>query len=206
MADLDSLGQFPTSPGMAAVNFRAVTPTIITETNSGKVRRYGYGVQYYNWVCRFGSQTEEEMGIIIGYINAAYGPQLSFEIILPKISYSKSTNPPSTVPQTNAGFARGANTVTLDNCGANKQVLRGGDFFKFNNHNKVYLCSATCTSDGSGVATLYFTGSLLTTVPDNTPLTITAVPFTAILDGEEQTWQVGTGGLTNLDVGMRELI
>lgn len=206
MADLDSLGQFPTNPGMEAVNFKTVTPTQITEANSGKVRRYGYGHQYYEWVCRFGRQTQEDMGPIIGYINAAYGPQLSFEIILPKVSYSKSTNPPTTVPQTNAGFARGVNTVTLDNCGANKQVLRGGDFFKFNNHTKVYMCSATSTSDGSGVATLYFTGNLLTTVPDNTPLTITAVPFTAIFDGEEQSFDVGYGGLTTLDVGMREVL
>jgi hypothetical protein len=205
MADLDSLGQFPTDPGMVAVNFKSVTPNQVTESNSGKLRRYSYGVQYFTWVCRFGANSQTDIGPIIGYINAAYGPSLSFEIILPKVSYSKSTNPPSTVPATTAQFTRGVNTVTLDNCGASKQVLRGGDFFKFANHSKVYMCSATCTSDGAGTATLYFTGSLLTTVPNNTNLTITAVPFTAIFDGEEQSWAVANGGITNLDVGMREL-
>lgn len=205
MADLDSIGQFPTSPGMAAVNFKAISPTQITQTNSGKIRRYGYGVTYYEWTCRFGSQTEENMGPLLGYISAAKGPSLSFEIILPQISYSKSTNPPSTTPQTNALFSRGVTQVTLDNCGASKQVLRGGDFFKFNNHTKVYQCTTTCTSNGSGVATLNFTNALLTEVPDNTALTITAVPFTAILDGEEQSWNVGNGGITNLDIGMREV-
>jgi hypothetical protein len=205
MADLDSLGNYPTTPSFQAVGFKSTTPTIITETNSGKIRRYGYGVSYYTWTAKYGPQPSRDLGPVLGYIGAAYGPQLSFQIVLPEISYSKSDNPPSTTPQTSATVAKGVNTVTLSNCGANKEVLRGGDFFKFNNHSKVYQCSVTCNSNGSGAATLYFTGSLVSGVPSSTALTITAVPFTAIFASEEQSWDVGVGGLTSMTVEMREV-
>lgn len=205
MADLASLGQYPTYPSFQAVSFKANTPTMTTETNSGKIRRYGYGVTYYTWTAKYNPQTARDMGPVIGYISAAYGPQLSFEIVLPEISYSKSDNPPTTTPTTTAAFSRGVNTVTLTNCGANKEVLRGGDFFKFNNHSKVYQCSVTCNSNASGNATLYFTGSLVAAVPISTNLTITAVPFTCIFANEEQSWDVGVGGMTAMSIDMREV-
>lgn len=210
MADLAT--QYPTTPEFEAVNFKLVTPSQITETNSGKVRRTGYGVSYYTWEASYPTLTPLEAGTVTGYLAQAYGPQLSFEIILPQISYTKLTNQTAntcTVGSTNSGIGAtntvGAKVVQLTGCGANKAVLAAGDFFKFSNHSKVYMCVSPCTSNGSGNATLYFSGSLTNTVvASSTTLVITAVPFTAILSEDVQEWSVGYGGLTQLRVGMRE--
>jgi hypothetical protein len=270
MADLTT--QYPTSPEFQSVNFKLVTPSQITETNSGKVRRTGYGVSYYTWEVQYSTLTPVEAGTIQGYLAQTFGPQLSFEIVLPEISYTKSTNAPSTrvrVVTADApnGFTNtiGVKQIKLENCGSSKRVLAAGDFFKFSGHSKVYMCVSPCDSDFAGNATLYFSGSLtnnvdtvlkstgisgttltttgldssyvgksitgsgvvngtyITAVTNSTTatvsqsqtvvstmvtyhesLTLTAVPFTAILSEDVQEWSVGYGGLTTLKIGMRE--
>jgi|TARA_B100001094_G_C17794476_1_gene606007 hypothetical protein len=202
MADIAS--QYPTSPSFNKVTISTNTPTLATETFSGKTRRVGQGHTFYNWQIKYPTLTDREAGLVEGFLAQTYGSLFSFEIVLPEVSYSKSTNPPSTTPATTTSYAAGAKSVALDNCGANKEVLYSGDFFKFDNHSKVYQAVATCTSDGSGVATLYFAGSLVASVPNDTDLTLTAVPFTAISENDVQKFDVGIGGLTSITVDMRE--
>jgi hypothetical protein len=45
---------------------------------------------------------------------------------------------------------------------------------------------------------------LVTAVPSSTNLTITAVPFTAILSAPEQEFDIGYGGISSMSVSMRE--
>lgn len=202
MADIAS--QYPTSPSFNQVTISTNTPTLATETFSGKTRRIGQGHTFYNWQIKYPTLTDREAGLVEGFLAQTYGSLFSFEIVLPEVSYSKSNNPPSTTPATTTSYAAGAKSVALDNCGANKEVLYSGDYFKFDNHSKVYQAVATCTSDGSGVATLFFAGSLVTSVPNDTDLTLTAVPFTAISENDVQKFDVGIGGLTSITVDMRE--
>lgn len=203
MADLAS--SFPTDPSFNAVGFQANTPTLATTTFSGKTRRTTYGHQFYEWEVKYPQLVDRQAGIVLGFLAQTYGPALSFEITLPEISYSKSNNPPSSTPATNGSVNAGVKQVDLTNCGANKEVLYVGDFFKFDNHSKVYQAVATCTSDGSGNATLYFAGSLVNAVPSGTDLTVTAVPFTAIALSEAQQFDVGVGGMTTMSIKMREV-
>jgi len=211
MADLAT--QFPSNPSFQAVNFKLNTPSQVTETNSGKVRRTGYGVSYYSFDVEYPQLTPVDAGTVTGFVAQTFGPQFSFEIILTEISYSKSTNPPATVPavaaaDTGIGATNqiGAKVVKLTNCGANKCVLAAGDFFKFSNHNKVYMCVSPCDSNGSGNATLYFSGSLVSAITQSTTtLTLTAVPFTVVLSEGLQQWDVGIGGITSMKLSMREV-
>jgi hypothetical protein len=209
MADLAT--NFPTSPEIQSVNFKINTPSQISESFSGKIRRVGFGISYYSWEIKYGNLTPLEAGSITGYTSQALGQQFSFNIILPKISYTKITAQSSGGAQTtntvvtSGSSARGSTSVTLTNCGANKNVLASGDFFKFNNHSKVYMCVTPCVANGSGVATLYFSCPTVTSVPSNTQLTITAVPFQAILTDPEQMWDTGYGGITTLSLSMREV-
>ena len=211
MADLAT--QFPASPSFQAVNFKLNTPSQVTETNSGKVRRTGYGVSYYSFDVVYPQLTPVDAGTVTGFVAQTFGPQFSFEIVLPEISYTKSTNPPATVPavaaaDTGIGATNqiGAKVVKLTNCGANKRVLAAGDFFKFSNHNKVYMCVSPCDSNSSGAATLYFSGSLVSAITQSTTtLTLTAVPFTVVLSEGLQEWDVGIGGMTSMKLQMREV-
>lgn len=197
--------QYPANPDFVGINFKNNTPTQITNTMSGKLRRIGLGVTFYSWEVKYTSLTRLEAGTVKGFLAQAQGPLFSFEIVLPKISYSALASQTSSVPKLSAPANQGATRVELNNCGTSKSVLAAGDFFKFNNHTKVYQCVSPCNSDSSGNATLYFSGPLIQSVPYATNLTITAVPFTAILAGEEQEFEVGYGGITTLSVQMREV-
>lgn len=198
-------GTFPASPGFETVNFKINTPTLTSETFSGKVRRVGMGISYYTFTAKFPNVTAYNFGPILGFIAAQYGPLDSFQIVLPEISYSKSLNPPSTTISV-ANAAIGTNTVSLTNCGNTKTVLNAGDFFKFSNHSKVYMCTSDCTSNSGGVATLFFSGSLVSALTGGTTtLVTTAVPFTVILANELQEYSVGTGGISTAQLDMREV-
>jgi hypothetical protein len=202
MADLAT--GYPVDPSFESINFKTVTPTQVTGTMSGKVRRIGMGLSYYTWEVKYASLTRLQAGTVKGYLAQALGPQFSFEIILPRLSTSALATQTASVPRTSATAAIGSTSCTLTNCGANANVLAAGDFFKFANHTKVYMCVAPCTANGSGNATLFFSGPLLTAVPGSTNLTITAVPFTAILAAPEQEFEVGYGGISTMSVSMRE--
>jgi hypothetical protein len=202
MADLAT--GYPVDPSFESINFKTVTPTQVTGTMSGKVRRIGMGLSYYTWEVKYASLTRLQAGTVKGYLAQALGPQFSFEIILPRLSTSALATQTASVPRTSATAAIGSTSCTLTNCGANANVLAAGDFFKFANHTKVYMCVAPCTANGSGAATLFFSGPLLTAVPSSTNLTITAVPFTAILAAPEQEFEVGYGGISTMSVSMRE--
>lgn len=202
MADL--AGYFPSSPWYNAVEFKTNTPQLATETNSGKTIRRAYGHQYYSWKVKYPPITRSELGNINGFLAQTFGSLFSFEIVLPEISYSKSENPPTTTVRTNGSAARGDKTVSLTNCGANKTVLKAGDFFRFTSHSKVYQATNTCQSDGSGNAILYFAGSLVSDVPTSTDLVLTGVAFTAIIENDAHQVNVGLGGMAQLTLEMRE--
>jgi hypothetical protein len=203
MADLGS-EQYPTSPGFTSVGFKINTPTIVSETFAGKIRRVGYGHSYYGWTVKYPPMTASEAGVVIGYAARAFGSLYSFEIILPEISYSKATNQ-ATAATTTGSTPAGSVSVNLTGCGNTKVVLRAGDYFKFANHSKVYMCVTHCVSSSGGTATLYFSGASVATVPTATALTLTAVPFTAIFDSELQEYDVGAGGMTVMSANMREV-
>ena len=202
MADLAT--GYPVDPSFESINFKTVTPTQVTGTMSGKVRRIGMGLSYYTWEVKYASLTRLQAGTVKGYLAQALGPQFSFEIVLPRLSYSALATQTASVPRTSATAAIGSTSVTLTNCGNTQNVLAAGDFFKFANHTKVYMCVAPCTSNSGGTATLFFSGPLITAVPSSTNLTITAVPFTAIVAEPEQEFEVGYGGISSMSVSMRE--
>lgn len=203
MADLAT--QYPADPSFESINFTTNTPTQLTNTISGKIRRVGMGVSFYSWEVKYPSLTRLEAGTVKGFLSQALGPQFSFEIVLPTLSYSALTNQTANTPRTSASAAIGSTSISLTNCGTNAAVLAAGDYFKINNHTKVYQCVSACTANSSGNATLYFSGPLVSAVPGNTNLTITAVPFTAVLENELQEFSVGYGGMTTLSVAMREV-
>jgi hypothetical protein len=204
MADITG-SQYPTYPSFTSVNFKTQTPAQTSTSFSGKMRRVSLGVSFYTWEVKYPQMEALDAGTVNGFLGQTLGQTFSFEIILPKISYSKSTNPPSTTVRTSATAGLGAKQVSLTNCGNTKTVLAAGDYFKFNNHSKVYMAVSPCTSNSSGAATLFFTCPLVAAVPSSTNLTITAVPFTAICSEDVQEYDTGVGGITSMSVAMREV-
>jgi hypothetical protein len=204
MADITG-SQYPAYPSFTSVNFKTVTPGQTSQAFSGKIRRVTLGISYYTWEVVYPRLVPIDAGTVTGFLGQTLGQTFSFEIVLPRISFTKSTNPPVTTVRTTATVSAGSRQVSLTNCGSVKTVLAAGDYFKFNNHSKVYLCVSPCVSDSAGSATLFFTSPLVAAVPISTNLTLTAVPFTAIVSEDTQSFDVGTGGITSISVAMREV-
>ena len=202
MADL--AGYFPNTPGFSAVDFQVNTPTLSTETNSGKTRRVGYGHQFYNWKLNYPPLTQSQLAPTMGFLAQTYGPLLSFEIVLPEISYTSLSNQTTQTIQTTQIKAAGEKDVTIGGASGIENILAAGDFFKFSGHSKVYQCVANCTSAGDGTATLYFAGGLVEALASGETLTITQVPFTAIRENDAHQVTVGLGGMSTLQIDMRE--
>ena len=193
-------GTFPSSPSFSAVNFKINTPTIKTTTISGKSRRIGMGHSFYTFSVKYPSITRFEAGPVLGFVAQQYGPLETFQVVLPEISYSKIGNQTTNTVTTSAAAAAGADRVSVTNVGTGKNLLRAGDYFKFSNHSKVYMCVTTWTTGEP----LYFSGSLVKDVPSGTSIVYNAVPFTVILDNDVQEYDTGIGGMVNLTLDMRE--
>jgi hypothetical protein len=202
MADITTA--FPNTPSFQTVDFKVITPTITSETVSGKKRRVGQGISFYTWTAKYPPLTPRDAGPIIGFIRFAEGPLYSFEVVLPEISFTKCFAVAANVAIT-SNIGIGAVNVTISTSTINSEVLRAGDYFKFNNHSKVYQAVLNCNSNGSGAATLFFASPTVSNVSSGTGLTINSVPFTAIIDSQEQDITVGFGGMTELEVQMREV-
>lgn len=194
-------GTFPSSPGFEAVNFRINTPTLTSETLSGKKRRVGMGHSFYSFTVKFPNQTAYNMGPVLGFVAAQYGQLDNFAVVLPEISFTKNTTLGSITVTTSSAKAVGDNSVPVSGFTSGDTFLFAGDFFKFSNHSKVYMC----TADFVPGQPLFFSGSLVSAVPSGTQIIFNAVPFNVILDNDIQEFDVGFGGITTLQLDMREV-
>ena len=206
-------GTWPTSPRFNAINFQINTPTLVTNTLSGLSRRIGMGHSFYSFTVKYNNISRYDMGPIIGFIAQQYGPLEKFQIVLPEISFTKVGNQTTTSVTcttgtstwndgtAHTGYLAGVDHVNVAGVASGKNLLRAGDFFKFANHDKVYMCTTTWTTGNP----LYFSGSLVKNVPNGTALVIDSVPFTVMLNNPMQQIDVGIGGITQLQLDMKEV-
>ena len=199
MADL--VTQFPVDLGFAATNFNTITPALISETNSGKIRRAGYGHSYYTWECQFPTLTFNQAKYVQGFLGQAAGQIFSFEIIIPKLSYSAASSPTTTLNHGSA--SAGARSVSVTGTGS-AQVIKSGDFFKFSGHTKVYQATSDLTLSAGGSGTLSFSGGLVQAITSGT-VSRNGFPWTACIDEDTQAVEYGPGGISRLSVKMREV-
>jgi hypothetical protein len=204
MADIGP-GQFPQTPSFESVNFKINTPTITSETNSGKIRRVGYGHSYYTFEVKYPAITASQLGEVTGFVSTAMGPMFSFEIVLPELSYSKAANTSANNIATAATVAAGQRYVALTGLPVSTLVLRAGDFFRFNTHSKMYMVTQDVTSSGSGTANVQFSGASVSSVTSGTRIWTNGVPFTVILESDEQQFESSYGGISTLSLAMREV-
>lgn len=200
-------GTYPSTPEFASVDFKINTPVQTTETVNGRKRRAGFGVSYYTFTGKYNTMPGALLRPVAAFIAKQYGQVESFQIVLPGISYSRGADNAQAVGNAKVKTAatKGAFSVALKGLGANKEVFKAGDFFKFAGHTKVYLVTDDLTSDGAGEGILYFSGKLVSNVAVDELLTITAVPFTVMLDQDVDEFTVGIGGLSSLEVNFREV-
>jgi hypothetical protein len=200
-------GTYPATPEFSSVDFKINTPVQTTETVNGRKRRSGFGVSYYTFAGKYANLIPSQAAAVTSFVAKQYGQVESFQIVLPKISYNKAADYAQAVgnAKVKTAASKGAFQVNLKGLGSLKTVMKAGDFFKFNGHSKVYMCTDDVVSLSNGEATIYFSGKLVANVVVDEVLTINAVPFTVILDQDVDEFTVANGGMTNIEVSFREV-
>jgi hypothetical protein len=200
---------YPTSPSFQAVDFQLNSPGLATESFSGKLRRVSIGTQYYTFAVRYPNMTARDFGPVAAFISRQRGSFFAFDIVLPSISFSKGQNyafinDPQTVSA--QALPVGTTVIPLNNLGSDKQeIMRAGDLVRFLNHNKVYMLAENLNSNVAGEGTMTLTTGTLSPLPIGTKFISTAVPIRAVLEDFQQEYNVTFGGITTMELRMREV-
>jgi hypothetical protein len=201
-------GTYPQNPGFESVEFQINTPSQTVESFNGLQRRIGMNVQYYTFSARYNNVTRRDFMPVIAFLSRQSGPVDSFQIVLPEISYSRGINKANIgIPLVRApGAKTGVKTLQITGCVPNtNEIMRAGDMIRFGNHTKCYMLVDPINSNSQGQAVVNFAGGLVKDVPAGTLMQHDAIPFTVVLDSAIQEYSVTYGGISNMQVGFREV-
>lgn len=188
------------------IDFKINTPSLRTETLSGKSRRAIMGHQFYTFTVKYPSLTESQIRQLYAFLASQYGGYDEFDVVLPKISYRKATGSFVATPQVSVAASAGSTAVQFSSgiSDANKTILKAGDVFKFSGHSKVYMATQDITTNGFGDGTLVFSGALVAAVDITNTIIYDAVPFRVINTADVQELSMGYGGISQLSIDLRE--
>lgn len=151
-------------------------PTIATESKS--LIRLVRKIPAQRWEINIRTVrlNESDYRVCQAFIDGLEGRYGTFQLILPRYSQplGLALGSPVTSGNTTAGF-KTLNVAGFAGAGIQVKV---GDFFKFNNHSKVYRAVANCTTAANGTGVLKFIPNLIRDVPTGSSIQLRDVPFT----------------------------
>jgi len=198
-------GTFPSTPTTKAVSISSQQNTIVSTTVSGRRQARQIDGQRFKMTLTFPVMTRSEFAPILAFIMKQRSQMESFQYTTPTIDDSLGSA--STVISVNGAISAGATSCSIDGMGNNLTgVLKAGDLFRFTGQNKVYMCVADVSSNGSGVGTLTFEPPLRSNVADNAVLIYSNVDFTVGLTNDVQEFRVGTENYFQYEVDLIEVL
>lgn len=150
-------------------------PTIATESKSliRLVRRIP--AQRWEVNIKTVKLNEADYRICQAFIDGLEGRFGTFDLILPR--YSKPFGLVLGSPIVSASVTAGFKTLSVSGFAGSGVQVRAGDFFKFNNHSKVYRATDDCVTSSGGSGLLKFIPNLMTDVAVGTSIQLREVPF-----------------------------
>ena len=198
-------GTFPSSPAPRDVAISSNQNTIVTTTASGRRQARQIDGQKFRLRLRFPVMSRSEFAPILAFIMKQRSQMESFQYTPPTIDDAQGSA--STVISVNGAVSAGATSCSIDGMGNNLTgVLKAGDFFRFTGQNKVYMCVADVSSNGSGAGTLTFEPPLRSNVSDNAVLIYSNVDFTVGLTGDIQEFTIGTENYFQYEIDLIEVL
>lgn len=201
-----NIGTFPSSPGFSAANFVQNTITKKTQTASGRVVRATNGTTIWSGTLVFPVMDLLEFRPIQAFIARTQGALNDFDVVIPLVSESQSTNASSVSATVDGAHSAGDTTIDVDTNVNNGNVLKAGDVIRFANHTKVYMVTADANTDGSGNVTVNIQPSLVQNLTNSESITTNNVPFRMILSNDAQEFAYRTDGLVAYEIDVEEAI
>jgi len=199
------IGNWPTTVGFRAVNFKAIADTKQTISQSGRRVRVSVAGTRFQATLQYPNVSITQFRAIQAVATRAEGALNSFDIILPNVSDNQSGTSGTTalVSGTNAAGSSSVNITTNKN---STTILSAGDVIRFPGHNKVYMATANVTTDGSGAATVNITPNLMEAeVGDgSSAVTLDDVPFRMTLNGDIQQFKYAVNDTVTYEIDVLE--
>ena len=206
------IGTFPSSPGFTTANFRQNTVTKTVQTQSGRTVRASNATTLWSGTLTFPTMSATEFRPVQAFVALAQGKLNEFDIVIPVVSQSISTNRAAvdgnlTVETDSAGnHSVGDTTIKVQSPINSGSVLKAGDVIRFANHTKVYMVTTDCNSESNGEAIVNIQPGLVETVSNSEAITTNNVPFRMILDNDVQEYSYTTEQYTNYEIDVREVL
>jgi len=198
-------GTFPSSPTTKDVTISSNQNTIVTTTASGRRQARQIDGQRFKLRLRFPVMTRSEFAPIIAFIMKQRSQIESFQYT--PASMATTNGVASGIIRVNGAISAGATSCAIDGmANSTTGVFKAGDFFRFTGQNKVYMCVADVSSNGSGQGTLTFEPPLRTAVADNAIIIYSNVDFTVGLTGDVQEFIIGTENYFQYEVDLIEVL
>jgi len=187
---------YPTNPVFNAINMTSQSPTLFSETVSGRQQSRKIGGQKWSFTATYPPMTQAEFQPVWAFVVAQQGRHTTFTIIPPVIG---STSGTGTGTVTCSSASKGATSVTI---GGLTGTLKAGDFVKFANHDKVYMLTADRSSSGS----ISIEPALIEAVTTGAQLIYNSVPFTVRLANDVQSYKLSGNQLFAYEVDVVEAL
>ena len=187
---------YPTTPKFNAVNIESDSPTLFSETVSGRMQSRKIGGQKWRFSASYASLKRSEFQPVWAFCVAQQGRHGVFSVVPPVISSTSGTASGSV---TCSAAAIGDTSVTISGLTGG---LKAGDFVKFAGHTKVYML----TADRSGNGAVSIEPALISTVSASEQLVYNDVPFTVRLANDVQTYDTGVGGIYEYEIDFVEAL
>jgi len=198
-------GTFPSTPTTKAVSISSQQNTIVSTTVSGRRQARQIDGQRFKLTLSFPIMTRSEFAPILAFIMKQRSQLESFQYT--PATMASSNGVASGVIRVNGAISAGVTSVAIDGmANSTSGIFKAGDFFRFTGQNKVYMCVADVSSNGSGQGTLTFEPPLRTGVADNAILIYSSVDFTVGLTNDVQEFRVGTENYFQYEVDLIEVL
>ena len=195
------IGTWPSTVGFRTVNFRALSATKQTTTQSGRRIRISTAGTRFSATIQYPRMSLTNWKPIQAVATRLQGPLNSFDVVLPSISENSSGV--TGITATSSVASAGASTVTLATNKNSQTIMKAGDVIRFASHNKVYMLTADATTDGSGNVDVAITPSLVEATT-SASATVDDVPFRMTLANDIQEYKYATDGTIAYEIDVIE--
>lgn len=191
---------FPATPVFKTVNLTSESPTLVSESASGKLQARQIAGQRWSFTASYPAMTRTEFAPVLGFIMQQRGRLNTFTVQIPIVKDSLSSATGTLAA--NGSAAAGVTSITVDGLTG---ALEVGDLVKFNGHDKVYMVVDTTETTGN-TTTMVIEPPLRSGVADNETIAYNSVPMKVRLNNDLQEYTIGVNSLISYELDFIEAI
>lgn len=182
------MSAFPTAKGPTTVSISSLQTTLVSRARSGKRQTRRRGAAIWNIVANWAALSPVQWKALYGFVSAQAGQFASFTWVIPGIPGSGTTPSGSWagVPVVDGANQVGTSLNIKNLTPGATNIAVAGDVFALAGSTKVYMISQNANADGSGKATISFSGPMIASPADGAALTTSNVAFTLAFTDDQQ--------------------